>query len=57
MNRTKKRRRQEAKRLLRYTELSVLEIADKLEFETSTYFVRFFKKATCITPLQFRNQQ
>ena len=48
---------QEAKRLLRYTELSVLEIADKLEFETSTYFVRFFKKATGITPLQFRNQQ
>ncbi len=48
---------QEAKRLLRYTELSVTEIADKLEFDTSTYFVRFFKKATGTTPLQFRNNQ
>ncbi|MCR5520203.1 MAG: AraC family transcriptional regulator [Bacteroidales bacterium] len=48
---------QEAKRLLRYTELSVTEIADKLEFDTSTYFVRFFKKTTGTTPLQFRNNQ
>lgn len=45
---------QEAKRLLRYTPLSIAEIADTLHFDTASYFVRFFRKYTGITPTQYR---
>lgn len=44
----------EAKRLLCYTMLSVAEIADSLNFDTATYFVRIFRKYTGVTPSVFR---
>jgi AraC-like DNA-binding protein len=44
----------EAQRLLHYTSLSVNEIANKLGFENTSYFVTFFKKQTELTPEQFR---
>jgi AraC-like DNA-binding protein len=49
------RRMEEATRLLRYTSLSVADIADHLSFDTPTYFVRAFVRATGHTPLQFRS--
>lgn len=47
----------EAQRLLYYTNLSVNEIADRLGFENTSYFVTFFKKQTELTPEQFRRNQ
>lgn len=44
----------EAQRLLHYTHYSINEIADKLGFESPSYFVTFFKKQTEQTPEQFR---
>lgn len=44
----------EAQRLLHYTRYSINEIADKLGFESTSYFVTFFKKQTQKTPEQFR---
>lgn len=46
----------EAQRVLHYTNLSVNEIADKLGFENTSYFVTFFKKQTEFTPEQFRKK-
>lgn len=48
------RRIEEAKRLLRYTDLPVSDIADRLGFDTASYFVRAFSRQTGTTPLQFR---
>lgn len=48
---------EEAKRLLIYTTLTVSEIADKLHFETSSYFIRFFKGRTGITPKQYKTEK
>jgi AraC-like DNA-binding protein len=45
-----------AKNKLRQSQLSVSEIAYSLGFEYPTYFTRFFKKETGITPTTFRNQ-
>ena len=47
----------EAKRLLHYTPLSIKEIAESLGFESTSYFVTFFKKALSITPEQFRKRE
>lgn len=47
----------EAQRLLHYTNFSINEIADKLGFESSSYFITFFKKQTELTPEQFRKIQ
>lgn len=47
----------EAQRLLHYTNYSVKEIADRLGFENTSYFVTFFKKQTGTTPEQFRKNQ
>ncbi len=47
----------EAQRLLHYTNYSIKEIADKLGFENTSYFVTFFKKQTEITPEKFRKNQ
>lgn len=44
----------EAKRLLSFTSLTVKEIAYKLGFDDVAYFSRFFKKATNISALQYR---
>lgn len=49
------RRMEEARHLLRYTSLTVADIAERLSFETPTYFVRAFVRATGQTPLQFRS--
>jgi AraC-like DNA-binding protein len=47
----------EAQRLLHYTTLTVSEIADKLGFESISYFDTFFKKNTGYTPEQFRKKE
>lgn len=47
-------RLQEAKRLLRYTDMSLSEIAGALGFSSQAYFQSFFKKAADLTPLEFR---
>jgi AraC family transcriptional regulator, transcriptional activator of pobA len=44
----------EAKRMLILTTLSVSQIADHLGFDDSSYFSRFFRRHTQITPLDFR---
>jgi AraC family transcriptional regulator, transcriptional activator of pobA len=44
----------ESKRLLYFSSLSVKEIAYQLGFEDDSYFVRFFRRMTGTTPLQFR---
>lgn len=46
----------EAKRLLAHSAQSVKEIGFQLQFEDPSYFVRFFKKYTGITPVKFRRQ-
>lgn len=46
----------EAKRLLINLDLRVVEIAEKLNFEDQSYFVKFFKKYEGITPDRFRKQ-
>ncbi|MEI6142194.1 MAG: helix-turn-helix transcriptional regulator [Mariniphaga sp.] len=44
----------EAKRLLVHTNLSIKEIGQNLGFDDPTYFVRFFKKNTRTTPVEFK---
>lgn len=46
----------EAKRMLDYTSLSVTEISQQLNFNSSTYFVRLFHRVEGITPSQYRNK-
>lgn len=46
----------EVKRLLVHTNLSVTEIANRLNFPDQSYFTKFFKRETGITPLQYRNK-
>lgn len=45
----------EAKRLLLYTELSVREIGNLLNFNDDSHFVKYFKKYTNQTPVSYRN--
>jgi len=45
-----------AKNKLRKTKLSVSEIAYSLGFDYPTYFTRFFRQKTGISPKEFRNQ-
>lgn len=44
----------EIKVLLRHSELSVAQIADKLEFPSSSFLCKYFKAQTGMTPLQYR---
>jgi AraC family transcriptional activator of pobA len=44
----------EAKRLLINNDLTVLEIANQLNFTDNSYFTKFFKKQAGITPEEFR---
>jgi AraC family transcriptional regulator, transcriptional activator of pobA len=46
----------EAKRLLRYSDLPIAEIATQLNFEDPSYFSRFFKKHSGFSPSEFREQ-
>ena len=43
-----------AKRLLLHSELNVNQVADKIGFEDSSYFIRYFKKYTNQSPTAFR---
>lgn len=43
-----------AKALLAQTELKIQELAEKLGFESATYFGRKFRKATNMTPQEYR---
>lgn len=44
----------EAKRLLTYKDLSIEQITDYLNYQSTTYFIRIFKEHTNKTPLNFR---
>ena len=44
----------EAQQLLRHSSLSVAEVADQLGFPDVSYFGRFFRQHTGLTPSQFR---
>lgn len=44
----------EIKRLLVHTNLSVTEIANHLNFSDQSYFAKFFKRETGISPLRYR---
>lgn len=46
----------EIKRLLVHTNLSVSEIAGQLNFDDQSYFTKFFKRETGVTPLQYRSE-
>lgn len=46
----------EIKRLLVHTNLNVTEIANQLHFDDQSYFTKFFKRETGLTPLQYRTQ-
>jgi AraC family transcriptional regulator, transcriptional activator of pobA len=46
----------EIKRLLAYSDLSIAQIAYALGFEDPNYFARFFKKATGLSPMAFREK-
>ncbi len=44
----------EAKRLVRYSNLRIKEIASELGYEDTSYFVKFFKRETGYLPTDFR---
>ena len=46
----------EAKRLLRYENLSVKEVASQLGFDDQFYFSNFFKKQTALSPKAYKEQ-
>jgi AraC family transcriptional regulator, transcriptional activator of pobA len=46
----------EARRLLTHSENSIAQIAYDLNFEDNSYFGRFFKKYSGLTPAQFRKE-
>ncbi len=46
----------EIKRLLVHTHLNISEIANQLNFEDQSYFSKFFKRETGLTPLQYRSE-
>lgn len=46
----------EAKRLLSCTNLNIVEIAERLGYEDASYFTRYFKKSTQLTPSEFRDE-
>lgn len=47
---------QEIKRLLLHTSLNVTEIANQLNFEDQSYFSKFFKRETHLTPMEYRSK-
>lgn len=46
----------EAKRLMRETDLNISQISSRLSFESPQYFSRFFKRMTGMTPTEFRKR-
>lgn len=49
-------RLREAKLLLRSTQMSTTEIAEKLHFSNSSVFSKFFKRYTGVTPMNFKKE-
>lgn len=47
----------EAKVLLSSTQMSIREIADALHFQTDSFFCRYFRQETGMTPTAFRNAE
>ncbi len=47
----------EAKSLLRFTSMSVLEISNQLNFTNDAFFNKYFKRNVGCTPIQYRRQQ
>lgn len=47
---------QEAKILLRYTDLHVCEIAERMNFANPSFFAKYFKRETGLTPREFREE-
>ena len=47
---------QEAKRLLRYSDATLIEISSGLGFSSQAYFQTVFKKATGMTPREYRKE-
>ncbi|MDO1450137.1 helix-turn-helix transcriptional regulator [Rhodocytophaga aerolata] len=47
----------EASQLLLHTQLSIAEICFLLKFEDASYFSRFFKRYTGVTPSQYRKKE
>ena len=45
----------EAKQLLKHSDCGIKEIADELNFPNSSFFFKYFKKHTGMTPNQYRN--
>ena len=45
-----------AKRLMKYTSLPLKEIADILGYKDFGYLCRYFKKASGMTPSEYKNQ-
>ena len=45
-----------AKALLEESELSIKEISEILNFESTSYFCRLFKERSGLTPLEFREK-
>jgi AraC-like DNA-binding protein len=46
----------EAKRMISHQDISIKEVAYSLGFDQPTYFTKFFKKETKLTPKQFQEQ-
>ena len=46
----------EIKRLLVHTNLNISEIGNQLNFQDQSYFSKFFKRETGLTPLQYRGE-
>lgn len=46
----------EIKRLLVHTNLNITEIATRLNFPDQSYFTKFFKRETGVSPLQYRSR-
>ena len=44
----------EAQRLLLYSELNVNQVGYRLGFEDPSYFVKYFKKYTSLSPSEFK---
>lgn len=48
---------QEIKVLLKYSNLSISEIAEKVNFDNPSFFSKFFKRETGLTPNEYRNKK
>lgn len=46
----------EAKNLLKYSDMSIQEIAYRLNFSTQSFFGKYFKHQTGLSPTQYRTQ-